>query len=228
MALRHLEENTHYRLGIWKIEETESMLRELTGQIDPPPFTNSGKRMEYMAVRALAASMGIDPATIAYLPSGKPYLTGCSLNISISHTKGYAAILLSEHFLSGIDIEQKSQRVFRVRKKFMHPEEELRLKESYDSRMGKALSGENQRLKQTEVDETTALLLHWCTKESLFKAIPDEGVDFSKELQILDFSAKDSTGHFSAKALRSNTTFQIDYRIEEDFVLTCCFSEESK
>jgi len=58
--------------------------------------------------------------------------------------------------------------VVKVRKKFIHPQEEANL----------------AGMKAEE--ETTALLLHWSAKEAIFKAIPDEGVDFINELRIFD------------------------------------------
>lgn len=209
MGLYHLEENNNYRYGIWKIEEDENTLREILGLPILVPYTNISKRIEFLAVRVLAKTMGIDPLLITYLPSGKPQIDGITLNISISHTKGYAALLLSDRNFVGIDIERRSERIRKVRNKFMHREEE-------------------ERIALQAGDESTALLLHWCAKESLFKAFPDEGVDFMKELRILDFTCPSEKGNFKAKALRNGMECQVDYRIDKDFVLTCCFSTESR
>jgi len=210
MSLFHFEENNSYRYGIWKMEEEdEDHLRDLINEEIYPPFTNPGKRIEFLAVRALAKAMDLDPKKIAYFPSGRPYIENSAVNISISHTKGYAALLISPLKYVGIDIEQKSERIFKVRSRFMHPKEESQL------------SGQKG-------EESTLLLLHWCAKESLFKAIPDEGVDFLSELRILHFSAPAEKGSFKARALRNNINFQVDYRIEKDFVLTCCFAEGSR
>lgn len=208
MSLFHFEQNEIYRYGIWKIEEDETILRSFINKEIDTPFTNSGRRIEFLAVRALAKTMDIDPQMIAYIPSGKPYIKRSTLNISISHTKCYTAILLSSQKNVGIDIEQKSERIIKIRDKFMHPEEEMQL-------LGQ------------EGEESTILLLHWCAKESLFKAIIDEDIDFQKELRILDFTTPTEKGSFKAKALRNGINFQVDYQIEKDFVLTCCFAKES-
>lgn len=210
MSLFHFEENRIYRYGIWKFEEDEDRLREIVNEEVYTPFTNPGKRIEFLAVRALAKAMDIDPKKIAYFQSGKPYLVDeGALNISISHTKGYAALLLSPLKYVGIDIEQKSERIIKVRNRFMHSKEEA-------------------QLSKQKGEESTLLLLHWCAKESLFKAIPDEGVDFLNELRISHFSVPAEKGSFKAKSLRNGIEFQVDYRIERDFVLTCCFSKESR
>jgi 4'-phosphopantetheinyl transferase len=215
MALWYTEKNENYHLGVWKTEETEEVLRHLSSQPLPEHIQSTGKRLEYLAVRALCVQMGVNPGQIDHLASGKPFLSNSAEHISISHTKGYVAILLSSLPLIGIDIELKGRRIENVRKRFMHPSEEKQLAAS-------------AAIHQGMINETTALLLHWCTKESLFKAIPDEGVDFAKELHVTSFDISGQKGSFTAKAKRLNIDFQVNYRIETDFILTCCFSTESR
>lgn len=199
------EDTSLYRCGIWKMDENEVQLRELLEKNEiPTPFTNPKKRIEFLSVRVLAMKMGIDPTSIDYQASGKPYLKNSDTSISISHTKGYAAIVLCLMETIGTDIEQKTERILKIRHKFMRPDEEKIVAER-----GK--------------DPLTSILLHWSAKESLFKAIPDEGVDFIKELQITNFTTPSEKGHFNGIALRSGAKFQIDYRVENDFVFTVCF-----
>jgi 4'-phosphopantetheinyl transferase len=212
VALHLLKNTPDYQLGIWKIEEEVAELFALSGFAELPGYSNVARRLEYLAVRVLAGVFGIRPDEILYRPSGKPYLKDNTGYISISHTKSYVAFLRSSHPLVGVDIEQRSERIRRVRHKFMHPEEEARLK---------ALSPD-------ATAETLSLLLHWCAKESLFKAIPENGVDFAQELRILNLSLPAQGGQFTGRAIRSDVEFRIDYIVEPDFTLTCCFSAESK
>ncbi|MDP4277618.1 MAG: 4'-phosphopantetheinyl transferase superfamily protein [Bacteroidota bacterium] len=205
MSLYHIDTLPYYSYGIWKIEEDEASLRQASGCIAPSTLSNPVRRAEYLAVRALAKRMGIKAETINYLPSGKPYLANDTRTISISHTKDYVAVMLSRLPLAGIDIETRSPRVMRVRHKYMHPEEEHQL----------VASG---------IDETVGLLLHWCIKEAIFKAIPEEGVDFAQEIRVTELSCLDGTWHFTGKSFRSNTPFQVNYLIGPAFVLTCCYS----
>ncbi|HET9570975.1 MAG TPA: 4'-phosphopantetheinyl transferase superfamily protein [Bacteroidales bacterium] len=211
MAVHLIEQTDHYQLGIWKIEEDEAQLLELTGISESPKLANAIRRQEYLAVRAMARVMGIEPTDIAYLPSGKPYLINHQSTISISHTKNFVAVLLSAHALAGVDVEHRSERIRKIRHKFMHPDEEHQLKQ---------LSDPNS--------ETVGLLLHWCAKESLFKAIPEEGVDFVQELRISHLTSLGWSGMCNGRFMRTNETFQIDYLIQDEFVLTCSFSTESK
>jgi len=203
MGLLHIEKKRIFRYGVWKIDEDEDELRKILGDDISSPHLNPGKRIEFLAVRALAKVMHIKPQSIAYQPSGKPYLTGNNTHLSISHTKGYAAIMLSDMENIGIDIERKSDRILKVRHKFISPEEEL-------------------NISVHPGNEIISLLLHWSAKESLFKAISDEGVDFIKELRIYDFTSPTEKGSFKAKALRSDKDFLINYCVSDDYVLTTC------
>ena len=212
MALFRIETNSAYRLGVWKIEESEAQLVELSGIQAPTALHNPSRRLEHLAVRATAKKMGLNPSSIAYMNNGKPYTTVSDTHISISHTKGYAALLISNIPLIGVDIEHHSLRVLKIRKKFMHPIEEQHL-----------LS-----LQLSENEELESVLLHWCAKEALFKAIPDDGIDFANELQLNAFVKPQSEGCFEGLALRSGQRFQVNYLIDPEFVLTCCFSRESK
>ena len=65
------------------------------------------RRLEWLAVRVLLFTLLGEERDIAYRPSGKPYLADGSYALSISHTKGYAAVVLGEPDSEvGIDIEQ--------------------------------------------------------------------------------------------------------------------------
>lgn len=204
------EINEHYRLGIWKMEENEQELLTILEKTELfIPYSLAGKRIEYLSVRVLAKHMGLCPDAIGHHPSGKPYLTDRDTTISISHTKGYAAILLSELPNTGVDIEQKGLKILKVRNKFIRPDEAINIPTDEDA-------------------EIQSLLLHWSAKESLFKSIPDEGVDFIRELQITDFKYPLKQGMFHATAIRTGVNFQVDYRIYDDFVCTACFALTKK
>jgi len=206
MGLYYFEDKEIYKYGVWKIEEVEKDLQDLSDCTAPSNITNTARRIEYLAVRSLVKIMGVNPKDILYMTSGKPYLMNAENNISISHTKGYVAVLLSSFNLSAIDIETRSERVLKIRKKFMALEEELEL----------VASGS---------DEVTGLLLHWCAKEAMFKAVPYEGIDFISELHVKKFTFSGQTGSLEAISLRDDCNFVIDYLVDKDFVLTCCFSK---
>lgn len=190
---------------IWKITESTETLMEISGCTPSENITNQTRIKEYLAVRCCVKSLGFDPSTISYLPSGKPYLDNCEKIISISHTKNYAAVITGKDNMPAIDIETRSERILRIRKKFMSEQEETALKSS-------------------GFDEVTGLLIHWCAKESLFKAIPDQNVDFAKELIVNNLINTGESGIFRGVFIRSNTKFVVNYLLDEDFVLTWCHS----
>ena len=81
--------------GIWKIEESsEVLLSLLRNREEYLPqlelIRTEQRRREWLACRVLLQELTGGPVCVAYRPNGAPYLSGSSLHISISHTKGYA------------------------------------------------------------------------------------------------------------------------------------------
>jgi len=223
MSLLYVEQRVTLSFGIWHITEHESILETLSGCSAPAHVTNSARRLEYLAIRSLAKAMGISPSHIDYHPSGKPFLKDDSRAISLSHTKHYAALLVGENPLIGIDIEQRSNRVERVRHKFMHPLEEA-------------------ALEAAGLDTSTGLLVHWCAKEAVFKAVPEKDIDFVGEIRVTHLptirpiptvteitkvtkiETQQPSTAITGKVtfLRTHTSFQLEAWSSPDFVLVIC------
>ena len=191
--------------GIWKIEEpSEVLLALLQNRKEYLPqlelIRTEQRRREWLASRVLLQELTGGSALIAYHPNGAPYLSGSSLHISISHTKGYAAVLLQDHPAAGIDIEYRSERVSRIRSRFMNTEEEAGIDKEY---------------------ETEHLLLHWCAKETLFKMVGYEEVDFLRHLHVCPFPYAEK-GSFTVYETRTGerTVYRLNYLVTPDFVLT--------
>jgi phosphopantetheinyl transferase len=87
-------------------------------------------------------------SSIGYHSSGKPYLENSNAHISISHTKDYAGIIISDSFGVGLDLERIHPRIEKIAHKFVSPEEE------------KIIQGKNSLEK---------LFVIWGVKEVLFK-----------------------------------------------------------
>jgi phosphopantetheinyl transferase len=163
-------------------------------------FSAEKRKQEWLAVRVLLKELCGEEKKIAYLPSGKPYLEDGSAFVSFSHTSGYVAVALHPSAEVGVDIEQYGTRVQRVASRFIREDEKV----SVDSG-----------------DEIYALLLHWSAKETMFKLMEDEAVDFIKHLHILPFVPEES-GTFHACEYRSGQEqeFLIHYDTHPDYVLT--------
>ena len=191
--------------GIWKIEES---VDELSTALADDQELLSGldrnrpevRQKEWLAVRVLLKELSGKSRLISYHPNGAPFLADHAFQISISHTKGYAALLLQQHPAAGIDIEYKSERVRKIRSRFMSESEEAALDLQH---------------------ETEHLLIYWCAKETLFKMIGQQEVDFRHHLHVLPFPFA-AQGSFEVQETRTAQPqyFRLGYRIEEDFVVT--------
>ena len=101
--------------GIWKITESPEELRamlvsDLPYQTEMEALKSPSRKLEYLAVRVLLKVLVAgEELAIAHLPSGQPYLPGDFRRISISHTRGYAAVGIHSSALPGIDIEQVAE-----------------------------------------------------------------------------------------------------------------------
>lgn len=170
--------------GIWKIDE----------------LLESDKRTrENAAIHALLVELCGEDKVIAHHKSGKPFLEDGLYHISISHTKGYAAVILHPSLEVGIDIEQYGDKVRRVRNKFLQPEEEEHL----------------------DVGNIYQLLLYWSAKETVYKALGIDGVELKEHIRVSPFIFAEQ-GAFKVMELKTKTKrlFMLKYLIHKDFVLT--------
>ena len=96
--------------GIWKITETFDELCDMLPHSacyreHAFHFAAERRRLEYVAVRLLIFTLTGEELQVEYLPSGRPFFRDRRLQLSISHTFGYAAVLFSEEYEAGLDIE---------------------------------------------------------------------------------------------------------------------------
>ena len=192
-------------VGIWKVDETVEQLRSMFHHFSIyeegfSRFTSEKRQQEWLAVRVLLKELCGEEKEIVDHPSGKPYLKDESAFISFSHTHGYVAVALHPFAEVGVDIEQYGTRVQRVASRFIREDERISVK-----------SG----------DEIYGLLLHWSAKETLFKLMDNEAVDFINHLHVLPFCPEQS-GVIEACEYRTgrNQKFHIHYDTHSDYVLT--------
>ena len=104
--------------AVWKVEESlEALLallpdaRRVCCEQELLQFASERRKIEWLSVRVLLYFMLKEDKQIGYSSEGKPFLTDDSFFISISHTKGYVAVILNPKTPVGIDIEQYGKRV---------------------------------------------------------------------------------------------------------------------
>ena len=166
LSIRHLWDDVN--LGIWAIEETVEQLfeqyphlKDLKVYLDEK-YKNEGRKKEILAVRALLYEMTHEESSkrISHEPSGKPSLKGYF--ISISHTKGYAAVIMSKTRNVAVDIEYVSDRVSKIVDKFIRSDEDSNTIE--------------------------VQLKNWCAKETVYKYFSEEDLQYS-EMRLHDLSS---------------------------------------
>lgn len=204
LFLQYKTEDIHW--AVWKMEESlEALLaflpdaRRISCEQEMQRFTSERRKMEWISVRVLLYFLLQKDKEITYSSEGKPFLRDHSSFISISHTKGYVAVILSPIASVGIDIEQYGHRVQRVHDRFIRPDEQI---EPY---LG---------------DETWSMLLHWSAKETIFKSMENADADLRK-LSLSHFIPQEE-GTFQVReyATERQQLFTVGYRICPDFVLT--------
>ncbi len=238
MSLVYAGDLNTYRFGIWKMDTEQQGIDTVKPNFPVPEFKATHRKLEFVSVRKLALAMGVDPLEIDYSVSGRPLLKSMpETHISISHSRHYAAFMISKQCRTGIDIEEYSNRILKIRSRFLNDEEESLLhhifaKQAYSSK-----------------EELILLYLHWCAKEAMYKALDIPGLDFKQDLGVdfcgMNWGDKFTTGdhsimgepclskyflqnkqgNFKACYFPKQIRFNIDYFIQEDYLLTCCSSE---
>lgn len=185
---------------------------------------NSDKRkQEWLAVRLLLKELAGPEAIIDYAKNGAPVLRNSRYHISISHTGGFAAVILSEATNPGIDIEYRSERAWKLRSKYLG-DKELTL---FDTLCGqKTTAGktiDSQTADNNPQNRIELATVCWCAKETAYKSLQQSEVDFIDHFHIQPFilSKKGSFLLHETKTPEQNT-FLIHYRITEDYILTWC------
>lgn len=198
------------RIAVWAIREEEETLRQLL-----PPLKAAEKkhlekisykprRLEWLASRLLIHQMtGFYPGT-RYLGNGQPYISQCREHVSISHTRGYAAVSISDDSVPGIDIEFPSARIQKVAKRFLNDKEK-------------------NFLDPDLIEKQLGLI--WCAKEAIFKKAGQPGLIFKDQIITNPFVPKSHEGQISATLhIAGNTEkIKLEYLIDQDFYLVWIF-----
>jgi len=192
------------QFALWNITEDPDTLLEI---LDNDPFvmeqishfTSIKRKCEYLAARcALNALLG-KKVSIVYLPTGRPTIEGSDMNLSISHTGEWVAVLVHPTKRVGIDIERVTDRLQRVKSKFLS----------------------DQELSFIDFQcEKPQLAVMWATKEALYKLIDLEGVEAREHLHIEPFMTY-LDGHLTAYESKTSQHrhFTCEYLVRPQYVM---------
>ena len=214
-------------MGIWKITEPwQDMLELFENKAvyaeEIRQIQSDKRKQEWLAVRLLLKHLVGTELTVGYRENGTPFLINSPYHVSISHTKGYAAVILNRDAYPGIDIEYRSERAWKLRQRFMD-EKELNMLASLNDNSLPA----NDRLSRqiTLADrlsrQITLATVCWCAKETAFKALRETEVDFINHLHITPFALSEKGSFLLTETKTPDPkTFLIHYQVTEDYVLT--------
>ena len=171
LLTKDLDDDGHSRLGVWHITESEAQLREATSipsdELEEISFLKSESlRKQKLAVRALLDTMFEEKVYLSHHDNGKPYIENNAVNISITHTDKYVAVILDDRDDVGIDCESLDRDFSAVEKKALSEEE---IEDLDDERRNEQLA------------------IYWCAKEAVYKKISQYGVDFAEQIEIDSF-----------------------------------------
>lgn len=161
--------NPFTKLGVWHITEPEFFfIKDVPLQRE---ITHPNKRLQHLAGRYLLKELypGFPYELIKIADTRKPFLEDEAYHFSISHCGHYAAVIVSTHYRTGVDIELVTAKVQKVIHKFLSPGEQQMIAELNNS---------------SNVPPNTFLTAAWSIKESLFKWYGDGEIDFIEHLHI--------------------------------------------
>ena len=169
--IKDLDDDYHSKLGVWQITESEQELRALSSvpsdELEEISYIKSESlRKQKLAVRTLLDRLFEEKVYLNHHDNGKPYIENSSINISITHTDKYVAVIVNDSEEVGIDCESLDRDFSAVEKKALS-EDEI---EDLD---------EDQRNEQ--------LAIYWCAKEAVYKKMSQYNVDFAEQIEIENF-----------------------------------------
>jgi phosphopantetheinyl transferase len=196
--------NNSTKIILWKIipgELSETHLNEDDKNL--LKLRKEKKSKEYfLAARKLLKNEDSE-LTIEYDSKGKPYLNK-EKSISISHSNEMVAIGISNEIDFGIDVQFKTDKVFKIQSKFLSQIESKFFEKKND---------------------LESLIKVWTAKESMYKALGKEGVSFSKDLEIDTINDKDlfRAGYYKKDNIKIK--FDLDFLFIDEYII--CHAKKS-
>lgn len=193
--------------GLWEITESESDLLHywdfpLTEAFNK--FKIRSRRKEWLAGRlllqSLAESLGTSFQGIEKDQHQKPFLKDSSCQISLSHTKGYAAAIIHPQAPIGIDIERLNPKINRIVKKFLNEEE---------------MSASQNQEKE--------LLAYWCAKEAMYKLNGRKGMIFKDQILV---NKPYGECEFKGRVINDDIEHDVDLTMNTFGIYTVCIAEQ--
>ncbi len=149
----------------------------------------SKRESERLAEKALLTHIFNKDTELKHKEDGRPYIETPNTDkneiyLSISHSKSHLAIAISKNEI-GIDIENISERLLRVKDKFLSEKEQDKI----------SLTTEN-------------LCKCWCAKEAIYKIAGNRAGLMGENIEIFTDEIE-GNGTFRAKLIRTNELYKL-------------------
>ncbi|MBX2961853.1 MAG: 4'-phosphopantetheinyl transferase superfamily protein [Cyclobacteriaceae bacterium] len=200
MALLDQEISETRAWGLWKIEETETMLGQRAGTSTiPEEIRHPEKRLEHQAVRVLIHYLlqqwGVGFKGLTKNEHGKPFLKNLNFHISLSHSFPFVTAIIDKEKTVGIDLEHIRPKMINIAPRMLHD------------------------LERSDAGSNLAkLCLYWCAKEAMLKIHGKKDLTFSKNLLIEPFNVQD-TGQLIGRIIVGDkeTRLTLHYQLTDTF-----------
>ena len=189
------------KLGLWKMEETvlqflsDSSDMSKLFDVEISAYKSEVRRLEKLAVYSLLWKMTNSKVTVSHNEDGKPIVDG--YNISISHTRGYASVILSKLKNVAVDIEYYSDRVARIADKFIR-EDEI-------------------------ATDIASQLINWSVKETVYKYFSEQNLQYF-DMKLIPFEEFENTK--LVLNLKTGCYLDVYYELNNEYVLTYTFYKD--
>lgn len=187
------------QMGVWRMEDTAEALVTAHPQLEPvldmaAAYRSTARRLEVLAVHALLFHLtGDTTLRIGHDARGVPLVPGWQ--ISLSHTRGFATVILSRRHRVAVDIEYRSDRVERIADRFIRTDE--------------------------KAEDLRSKLIHWSVKETVYKLFTEEDLKFF-DMRLHPLVPGDE-GRVQVEDLLCPKVLEVAYRYGADYVLTYAY-----
>jgi len=193
------------KIFLWKITEELVDLFDCANITDATLFRLGATKSDQhkkgiLAVRLLLQEAGYSDHDLYYDEFGKPHLKD-GTHISISHSHGFSAIILSDK-TTGLDLEMRREKIKIIAYKFIEP---------------------GFVLDENAPDYINKLTVNWGVKEAVFKIRNEKGISFKDHIDVAPFQMTD--GKTTAKLHFNNIVrhFNVFFAEVENYTLVYLF-----
>ena len=189
---------------VWKVTETEEALLSLrtlsvSEQSHFQTLKNPQRRLHWLAYRILLWEVLGGDFEIQYLDDGKPVLVQPQKFLSISHSKDFVAVFLSDNQRIGVDIEKISDRIQKLYPRFLSQTEQ----------------------QNSDMSDSSLLHFYWGAKEAVYKLFSPHRLLFAQQIHISNIDAEKQTATASVQTEHFHAKVQLMYRVIEGYMLVC-------